>query len=71
MPETATSPPVERPAILLEREKRVRALERTAPGESGMKKFLGIFAVFGAVAAGLMFWRKRQDDDEFLDEELE
>jgi len=36
-----------------------------------MKKFLGIFALLGAACAALMFWRKRQDDDEFLDEELE
>ncbi len=36
-----------------------------------MKKFFGLFAVLGAAAAALMFWRKRQNDDEFLDEELE
>jgi hypothetical protein len=36
-----------------------------------VKKFLGVFAVLGAVAGALMFWRKRQTDDEFLDEELE
>lgn len=36
-----------------------------------MKKFLGIFALLGALAGAIMFWRKRADDDEFLDEELE
>jgi hypothetical protein len=36
-----------------------------------VKKTLGIFALIGAVVGAPMFWRKRQDDDEFLDEELE
>jgi hypothetical protein len=36
-----------------------------------MKKFLGIFAVLGAICGAAMFWRKSQDDDEFLDEELD
>lgn len=36
-----------------------------------MKKLLGLFAVFAAVGGALMFWRRRQTDDEFLDEELE
>lgn len=36
-----------------------------------MKKVLGVFAILGAVAAALMFWRRRKDDEEFLDEELE
>lgn len=36
-----------------------------------MKRFLGMLALFGALAGALMFWRRRQDDDEFLDEELE
>lgn len=36
-----------------------------------MKKFLGIFALLGGLAAAVMFWRRRQEDDEFLDEELE
>ena len=36
-----------------------------------MKKVLGIFALVGAAIGAVMFWRKRQDDDEFLDEELE
>jgi len=39
--------------------------------EVPVKKFLGIFALLGAACAALMFWRKRQEDDEFLDEELE
>jgi len=36
-----------------------------------MKKFLGILAVLAAIAGALMFWRRSQDDDEFLDEELQ
>lgn len=36
-----------------------------------MKKVLGIFALLAALVGALMFWRRRQDDDEFLDEELE
>jgi len=36
-----------------------------------MKKWLGLFGLVGAVCAALMFWRQRQDDDEFLDEELD
>jgi hypothetical protein len=36
-----------------------------------VKKVLGIFALVGAAIGAVMFWRKRQDDDEFLDEELE
>jgi hypothetical protein len=36
-----------------------------------MKKLFGLFALLGAVAAGVMFWRRRSDDEEFLDEELE
>ncbi len=36
-----------------------------------MKKVLGIFALFGALLGAIMFWRRRADDDEFLDEELE
>lgn len=47
----------------------------SAPGRPGkektLKKFLGLFAVLGAIAAAVMFWRRNQDDDEFLDEELE
>lgn len=39
--------------------------------EVPVKKVLGIFALLGALIGALMFWRKRQDDDEFLDEELE
>ena len=41
------------------------------PGGFPVKKFLGIFALIGALVGALMFWRHRQDDDEFLDEELE
>jgi hypothetical protein len=36
-----------------------------------VKKFLGIFAILGAAFAFLTFWRRRNTDDEFLDEELE
>ncbi|MGI8926414.1 MAG: LPXTG cell wall anchor domain-containing protein [Tepidiformaceae bacterium] len=36
-----------------------------------MKKFFGLFALLAAVGGAVMFWRKRKDDDEFLDEELE
>ena len=36
-----------------------------------MKKVLGIFALMAAAVGALMFWRRRRDDDEFLDEELE
>jgi len=36
-----------------------------------LKRFLGILAVLGAIAGAVMFWRRRQEDDEFLDEELE
>jgi uncharacterized Tic20 family protein len=36
-----------------------------------VKKILGMFALIGALVGALMFWRRRQDDDEFLDEELD
>jgi hypothetical protein len=36
-----------------------------------VKKVLGLFALIAAAGGALMFWRKRQTDDEFLDEELE
>jgi len=36
-----------------------------------VKKLLGIFALAGAVFAALTFWRNKQSDDEFLDEELD
>ncbi len=36
-----------------------------------MKKWLGLFGLLGAIAAAIMFWRRQQDDDEFLDEELD
>jgi hypothetical protein len=36
-----------------------------------MKKFFGIFALAGAAFAALTFWKNRQTDDEFLDEELD
>ncbi len=58
------------PSGYTQRREKETVPERAAK-ESGMKKFFGLFAVLGAAAAGLMFWRKRQNDDEFLDEELE
>lgn len=36
-----------------------------------MKKLLGIFALAGAAFAALTFWRSKQSDDDFLDEELD
>jgi LPXTG cell wall anchor motif len=36
-----------------------------------MKKILGLFGLIGAIGAAVMFFRKKRDDDEFLDEELE
>lgn len=36
-----------------------------------MKKMLGLFGLIGAILAAVMFLRRNQDDDEFLDEELE
>lgn len=36
-----------------------------------MKKVLGIFALLGALVGAVIFWRRRQSDDEFLDEELD
>jgi uncharacterized Tic20 family protein len=38
---------------------------------STMKKVLGILALLGAVVGVILFWRRRQEDDEFLDEELD
>jgi len=40
-------------------------------GGSLMKKLLGLLALAGAAVAALMFWRRKSNDDEFLDEELE
>jgi hypothetical protein len=36
-----------------------------------MKKVLGLFGLLGAIGAAVMFMRRKRDDDEFLDEELE
>jgi hypothetical protein len=36
-----------------------------------VKKVVGLLAVVGGAVAGLMFWRRKKSDDEFLDEELE
>ncbi len=36
-----------------------------------MKKVLGLFGLLGAIGAVVMFLRRKQDDDEFLDEELD
>jgi hypothetical protein len=47
------------------------AAPRRGTQEARVKKVFGLFAVFAAIGGALMFWRKRQTDDEFLDEELE
>ena len=39
--------------------------------EVPMKKVLGLFGLLGAIGAAVMYFRRRGDDDEFLDEELE
>lgn len=44
---------------------------RAPAREVSVKKLLGIFAIAGAAIAAIMFWKSNQDDDEFLDEELE
>jgi len=49
----------------------LRLLRETGRWRFPVKKFLGIFALLGALVGAVMFWRKQQDDDEFLDEELE
>jgi LPXTG-motif cell wall-anchored protein len=36
-----------------------------------MKRILGLFGLLAVVGGALMFWRRRKDDDAFLDEELE
>jgi LPXTG-motif cell wall-anchored protein len=36
-----------------------------------MKKVLGLFGLVGAIGACIFFFRRKRDDDEFLDEELE
>lgn len=36
-----------------------------------MKKVLGLFGLIGVITAAVMFFRRRNDEDEFLDEELE
>lgn len=36
-----------------------------------MKKVLGLFGLLGAIGAAIVFFRRKRDDDEFLDEELE
>ena len=47
------------------------AARRRGTQEARVKKVFGLFAVFAAIGGALMFWRKRQTDDEFLDEEIE
>ena len=39
--------------------------------EATMKKKLGLMGLLATIAAAIMFWRRKNDDDEFLDEELE
>ncbi len=36
-----------------------------------MKKLVGLFGLIALVGGFLMFWRQGQDDDAFLDEELD
>ena len=36
-----------------------------------MKKVLGLFGLVGAIGALFLFFRRKRDDDEFLDEELD
>ena len=48
-----------------------RLLRETGLWRFPVKKILGLFALIGAAIGALMFWRRRQDNDEFLDEELE
>lgn len=48
-----------------------RLLRETGLWRFPVKKILGLFALIGAAVGALMFWRRRQDNDEFLDEELE
>lgn len=39
--------------------------------EATVKKKLSVMGLLAALAAAVMFWRRKGDDDEFLDEELE
>jgi hypothetical protein len=43
----------------------------TSEEVSPVKKVLGLFGLIGAIGALVMFFRKKRDDDEFLDEELD
>ncbi len=71
-PEAYVPRPVWPPVPDLERVVLYFGLCTGEPGrEISVKKVLGIFALLGALVGALMFWRKQQDDDEFLDEELE
>lgn len=36
-----------------------------------MKKLFTLFGLFGAISAVVFFFRRGNDDDEFLDEELQ
>jgi len=36
-----------------------------------VKKLLGLFGLVAVLGGFLMFWRRNQDDDAFLDEELD
>ena len=43
----------------------------TSGGGFPVKKVLGLFGLIGAIGAAVMFFRRKKDEDEFLDEELE
>jgi hypothetical protein len=36
-----------------------------------VKKALGLFGLIALIGGVVMFWRRNQEDDEFLDEELD
>lgn len=42
-----------------------------APWRSSVKKFLTLFGLLSAIGAVVFYFRRNQDDDEFLDEELQ
>ena len=41
------------------------------PGGEPLKKLLGLFGLVAILGGFLMFWRRKQDDEAFLDEELD
>jgi uncharacterized membrane protein YfcA len=63
--------PVARSEALVYTAASVTAPAGAGAKELSVKKVVALFAVIGAAVGGLMFWRRRKSDDEFLDEELE